>query len=97
MFMLMFMFIMLLFKMSYLNILIITRFMVIMVATMIGMGATVATTDNINQIAVLLMDNYQCINIELDLDLNQIQDLNPSTLNYQCIQKIKMKRIILFT
>ena len=31
--------------------LIITRFMVIMVATMIGMGAKVATTDNINQIA----------------------------------------------
>ena len=51
MFMLMFMFIMLLFKMSYLNILIITRFMVIMVATMIGMGAIVTTTDNITQIA----------------------------------------------
>ena len=51
MFMLMFMFIMLLFKMLYLNILIIPRFMVIMVATMIGMGATVATMDNITQIA----------------------------------------------
>ena len=39
---------------------------------------------------------YQCINIKIDFDLNQIQHLNPFTLNYQYIQKIKIKRLILF-
>ena len=37
--------------MLYLNIVIITRFEAVMVATMIGMGAIAATLDNITQIA----------------------------------------------